>query len=220
VVLGVSLLASIALLAGAGSAQATNNTTICTTSNLPGLVCPAADRRPAFQLYEARASGTNAIINSAGEFLSCTGSTLDFESLAQVGSSSTLPAKVTSWSLSGCRDVTSNLSCSTSFFGPVPPYNMSIQWTGSDHGSLKVTDPFGHSLLLKYSCGPVNATVSCVFEAPEIELETSSLTPAIANMSVFMTFSGGSSSCGEFSKMAGSFTFTYPSPDTFFVEHD
>jgi hypothetical protein len=214
-IIGVSLLAAAVLTVGVGTAQATLKTTICTTSNLPGLVCPSADQRASGTVYKAVASGMNAIENSAGEFLSCTGSTIEFETLAQAAAP--LPAEVKSWPLSGCTDTTSGLSCS-SFFGPVPPYSMSIQNTGSDHGSVKVTD--WTNILLKYVCGSGPGKVNCVFETPVIELETSSLTPAVASMSASMTLNSGNSSCGKFSKLVGSFTFTYPSPDTFFVEHD
>jgi hypothetical protein len=105
--------------------------------------------------------------------------------------------------------------CAVASFG-VLPYNMTIQWTGSDHGSLKVTDSPNPSLI--YVCG--GGTVICSFETPEIKLETSSLTPAVASMSAFMTQNGGGASCGGVSKLLGKFTFTSPSPGSFFVEHD
>ena len=202
------------LTAGAGSAQAFN-TTICTVSNLPLLTCSTP--RPSGTVFKATASGTNAVQTSSGESLSCTGSTIEFETTATVGSP-TLPAEVKSWPVSGCTDVARGISCGTVFFGPVPPYNMSIQSTGSDHGALKVTR--SGNILFKYSCGPVGSTIVCVFETPVIELQTSSLTPAVASMSASMTLDAGSPTCGSVSKLVGSFTFTYPSPYNFFVEHD
>jgi hypothetical protein len=214
-VVGVSLLAVAVLAAGAGSAQAAN-TTICTTSNL-SLICPPAFRRPSGQVYKAVATGTNAIQTSSGESVSCTGSTIEFKTLLQLGSP--LPAEVTGWTVSGCTDTTHSVSCSTALFG-AQPYDMSIQWTGSDHGSLLVTGTFSHNPIFKYVCGPMGATILCAWETPEIKLETSSLTPAVASMSAIMTLISGNASCGTVSKLLGNFTFTSPSPGSFFVEHD
>jgi hypothetical protein len=205
----VSLLVVAVLAAGAGSAQAAN-TTICTTSNVSQM-CSFGFQQPSGTVYKAVASGTNAVQTSSGDSLSCTASTIEFKTTARAATP--LPAEVLSWTLSGCTDIRITTPCSVSSFG-VLPYNMSIQWTGSDHGTLKVTDSPNPSLI--YVCG----SVICSFETPEIKLETSSLTPAIANMSAFMTQNGGGASCGGVSKLLGKFTFVSPSPGTFFVEHD
>ncbi len=213
-VIGVSLLTVALLAAGAGSAQAAN-TTICTTSNLPGLVCPLGDRRPS-TVYEAAASGTNAVQTSSGESLSCTGSVIEFKTTATVGSP-LLPAEVRHWTLTGCIDTMRGVSCVARF--EARPYKMTITDTGSDNGFLKVTaGPSGVNPTLEYECASTPVVI-CVFETPEIKIETSGSTPAVAHMSAFMGQKSGSASCGKESKLFGKFTFTAPS-SSFFVEHD
>jgi hypothetical protein len=212
-VIGVLLLVVAVLTAGVGSAEAAN-TTICSMSN-PSQVCTTP--RLSGQVYKAVASGTNAVQTSSGESISCTGSVIEFKTSATVGSP-LLPAVVPNWTLSGCRDTTRNVSCTVASFGG-QPYNMTIKDTGSDHGLLKVTAGSSGNPTLKYECG-TSPVIICAFETPEIKIETSSLTPAIAEMSAFMTLSSGSSSCGKESKLLGKYTFTFPSPGSFFVEHD
>jgi hypothetical protein len=208
----VSLLASVALIAGVGRAQAAN-TTICTTSHLPGLVCPLSERRPA-TIYEAAASGTNAVQTSSGESLSCTGSVIEFKTTATLGSP-LLPAEVRHWTLTGCVDTMRGVSCVAKF--EARPYKMTIMDTGSNNGFLKVTGNFLNPTL-EYECASTPVVI-CVFETPEIKIETTSGTPAVASMSAFMEQKSGSASCGKESKLFGKFTFTAPS-GSFFVEHD
>jgi hypothetical protein len=214
-VIGVSLLLAAAVLtAGAGSAQAAN-TTICTMSNL-SQTCTTP--RHSGQVYKAAASGTNAVQTSSGESLSCTGSVIEFIPSQTVGSP-LLHAEVPNWTLTGCTDIARPVTCSKNIFVGLP-YNMTIKDLGSDHGLLKVTaGSSGVNPTLEYECGTL-PVIKCTFETPEIKIETSSLTPAIAEMSALMTQSGGGASCGKESKLVGNYTFTFPSPGSFFVEHD
>jgi hypothetical protein len=212
-VIGVSLLVVAVLTAGAGSAQA-SNTTICTMSNL-SQICTTP--RLSGTVYEAAASGTNAVQTSSGESLSCTGSVIEFKTKATVGSP-LLPAEVPHWTLTGCIDTMRGVSCVARF--EARPYKMTIADTGSDNGFLKVTaGPSGINPILEYECASTPVII-CAFETPEIKIETSGgSTPAVANMSAFMEKKSGSASCGKESKLFGKYLFTAPS-SSFFVEHD
>jgi hypothetical protein len=213
-VVAVSLVASLLLIVGAGSAQAFN-TTICTTSFFPSQTCTGGFQRPSGTVYKAVASGTNAVQTSSGESLSCTASTIEFETLHQVGSP-LLEAKVTNFTIGGCTDVTNGTSCFDPSLG-VQPFTMQIEWAGADHGVLKVTHTPTNPTLV-YVCN--SGAIICSFETPVIKFETAASSPAIASMSAVMEQNGGGAYCGGVSKLLGKYVFTAPASGSFIVEHE